>query len=102
MESKELNINKYLLNLLGIINTPYTYNTLKLALINKLSRYGRDKYYISDEVQSFLDLSNNIVIIDNLVNIIINRYIDINEEKLTEISFYYSYELPDYSRYNPI
>lgn len=89
-------LNKQLLYILQIPDSLYSRDQLKKILIKKLNKINSIYYYISNDLQTFMNLSNNFYSIEQLVNIIILNY----SENTNKPNYnYYSYDQkPDYKK----
>lgn len=89
-------LNKQLLYILQIPDILYSPDQLKKMLIKKLNKKHSIYFYISNDLQTFMNLSNNYYLIDKLVEIIILNY----SENTNKPNYdYYSYDQkPDYKK----
>jgi hypothetical protein len=85
-----IQLNKELLHIIKIPDVLYTVPTLKKALLKKLNKKKTIvEYYISIELQTFLNEPNNYIGMENLINTIIMNY----SQNLNRPNYdYYSYD----------
>lgn len=90
-----IQINKELLHIMQIPDILYTKQTLKKILIKKLTKKSFNIYFMSNNLQTFLNETNNYIEIEYLINIIIKNY----SQNLNNPNYdYYSYDQkPNYN-----
>ena len=71
-----IQLNKELLNIIKIPDILYSIQGLRKAIIKKLTKKTFNYYYIPNELQTFINEPNNYIQLDQLINIIINNYIE--------------------------
>ena len=90
-----IKLNKELLHIIKIPDILYSMYGLRKALMKKLNKKTYGSYYISNELQTFLNESKDYVLLEQLISIIILNYSE-NTDKPT--SDYYSYDQkPNYN-----